>query len=150
MGFGDIRGNSNLYHGWVPIMNMSVQMERVCEYAIEKDLTLNALSFTPSKGVAVSDEDGSSFTFRSAFVEKARCDDDIYIIVYTEHHGLHVFPESELNGWCEFTISVPTTLNVTLTTEEENDEAEPAGTVEETRWSPWRWLWGGEGTKKAS
>jgi hypothetical protein len=131
-------------------MSISTQMERVYEYAVEKDSTLNALSFTPSKGVAASHEDGSSFTFRSAFAEKARCGDEVYIIVYTEHHGLHVFPESELNGWCEFTISVPTTLNVTLNIEEENDEVESAGTVEEARWSPWSWLWGGKGTKKAS
>lgn len=87
---------------------MSVNMQKVYDIAKSVDSKLTATMF--SGYVAVHHDDGSHFFFKNAFATRyiIKFDGQIpgdvkkikkenWIVVFTEHHGFHVFAEVDLH-----------------------------------------------------
>jgi hypothetical protein len=84
-------------------MPMSKHMQRVYDIAVEMDKNLSAYDF-PSKAVAVYHDDGTNYWFENAFAmiyydkdhNEQGCHPGHWLMVFTEHHGIHVFHLDEL------------------------------------------------------
>lgn len=87
---------------------MSVNMQKVYDIAKSVDSKLTATMF--SGYVAVHHDDGSHFFFKNAFAARYTTKVDSpapngvktkekenWIVVFTEHHGFHVFAEVDLH-----------------------------------------------------
>jgi len=85
---------------------MSVPMQKVRAWAISwEDKWADHYHRTGKAGhpgfnglVTVVDESGSTFTYFDAFAVKhcPRGWDDDFVVVFTEHHGFHIFAEDDL------------------------------------------------------
>jgi len=72
--------------------------------AEEHDATLRATDFPGDQMVLVLLDDGSQFTWDSAFMRwwSDATDGADYLLVFTEHHGYHVYEQSEVLRYAEF------------------------------------------------
>lgn len=80
-----------------PTRTMSVNLKSSYEQAEEYANKLKAGDFNPYHHVTVQHEDGTLFNFSSAFARKLWIKNEKYIAVFTEHQGLHVFAEGDLD-----------------------------------------------------
>jgi hypothetical protein len=71
---------------------------RAEEEAAKIDATLTAKEFS-DKSVKIFHGDGSEFYFKYAFIKKATIDGDIFVCVFTEHHGNWVWHNEDLDKW---------------------------------------------------
>ena len=71
---------------------MSVKMTKVDKWAKAIDNNLKAIDFEPNRFVMVEDEDGSRFLFVSSFVVEK----EGFWVVFTEHHGYHIFDKDAM------------------------------------------------------
>jgi hypothetical protein len=71
---------------------MSVEMTKVDEWAKTIDNNLKAIDFEPNRFVVVEHEDGSRFLFASSFIVEK----DGFQVVFTEHHGYHIFDKNTM------------------------------------------------------
>lgn len=70
---------------------MSKQMERVREIVAERSAKLLATDKRFSYTVQMATDDGSFFTWDSAFAEEHFVDGRYWYVVCTEHHGDHIY-----------------------------------------------------------
>ncbi len=73
--------------------------KEVEELARTVDMKISAYDFGPSSLVFVLHEEGTTLTFRSAFIKEFKD----YIIIFTEHHGTHVYHRGDLSHWGQYT-----------------------------------------------
>lgn len=72
------------------------------KWAKKRDSNLKCTDFDLSSFVLIQHTDRSQFLINSAFVEKAP--GDIYLGVFSEHHGYRVFEVEELRRWTELSV----------------------------------------------
>jgi hypothetical protein len=82
-------------------MPMSIEMQAAFERAKGYDLTLVASDFTPSQFVSIEMDDGSQFTWESAFIRMW----GLFTVVFTEHYSFHVFATNDIESAYEWKIT---------------------------------------------
>jgi hypothetical protein len=75
---------------------MSRSLKEVTEGAAKYHSELKAGDPRFMLSVRVSTEEGSYFNFAYAFAQTV---DDKWLVVFTEHHGFHVFNENDLESY---------------------------------------------------
>lgn len=80
-------------------MGMSVPMQAAWDWAEEYEKTLEARDPRLRGCVLVQHEDGTSMMLPWAFAVQYGVQDDLYVLVFTEHHGKQIFARSELTGF---------------------------------------------------
>jgi hypothetical protein len=68
------------------------------EVANKMDGQLWASDFAPSDLVLIIHEEGTSFTFQSAFLKTWKD----WIFIFSEHHGTHVYNRDDLYFWAQY------------------------------------------------
>lgn len=89
---------------------MSKQMQTVYEVARQIDANLTAYDFHGDRVVTISHEDGTRLVFHCAFLQvyfhpdhQDRCEHPgEWILVFTEHHGFHVYHRDDLSSYSEY------------------------------------------------
>lgn len=91
---------------------MSVEMQRVYDRAAEYDKSFLSTNDRYRNVVMIVHEEGTILWYRNAFVMKyydekhgdwgASENPGQWIMVFTEHHGFHVYPIDDLHDWCQF------------------------------------------------
>lgn len=76
-------------------MDSFTSYQEAQQVAKETDKKLSAYDFHPDQLVMIIHEEGSILTFRSAFTKEWKD----WVLVFTEHHGTHVYHKSDLNLW---------------------------------------------------
>jgi hypothetical protein len=69
--------------------------KEVVELANSTDAKLTAYEFHPTDLVFIIHEEGTTLTFRSAFLREWKD----WVIIFTEHHGTHVYSKGDLSYW---------------------------------------------------
>lgn len=82
----------------------SVGLKRVYALAEKYDKELLATDSRFQKSVHIIHEDGSIFDFNNAFLRKYKDFNGSWIIVFSEHHGIHIFCVSDLSAWEQYSI----------------------------------------------
>jgi hypothetical protein len=90
-------------------MAMSALMSKVHDLAEQYDKALRADAFPYDQFVQIAHGDGTRYEFRAAFMLVLRdsrytyafegLDKQGWILVFTEHHGFHVFHEDDLKSF---------------------------------------------------
>ena len=81
---------------------MSVYMQKVYDLAKEYDKNLLCTYSRLRHSVRIIHEDGSILFFEDAFLMKHNDSEGEWIIIFTEHHGFHVYHGTELYNYTEF------------------------------------------------
>jgi len=79
-------------------LGMSVGLRKVHDEALKRDAKLRADDDRFNNYVQIIHEDGSAMFFHYAFLESW----GDWLMCFTEHNGLHVFPKCDLERWAEF------------------------------------------------
>jgi hypothetical protein len=72
--------------------------KEVVKLAETADLGLTASMFGPSNLVFIIHEEGTTLTFRNAFIKEFKD----YLMIFTEHHGTHVYHRGDLSHWGQY------------------------------------------------
>jgi hypothetical protein len=86
---------------------MSVTMKKVHEFAEFLDKKFTAYDFKPNGIVRVNHGDGTRYEFHCAFAKLVTCNEQEWLMVFSEHNGFHVFSVGDLNednGFGQFEI----------------------------------------------
>lgn len=75
---------------------MSVTMRKVHEFAKFLDEKFTAYDFPQNQVVEVNHGDGTRYVFHCAFAKLVECNDQEWLMVFTEHNGFHVFSVGDL------------------------------------------------------
>ena len=88
---------------------MGKPMQRIYDVAVEMGKKHTAHDFKHRSAVAVRHDDGTDYWFKNAFAiiyyDKDHGDEGMtmypgeWLMVFTEHHGIHVFHFDELENW---------------------------------------------------
>lgn len=82
-------------------MTDSVPLKQVKKIVDEYDAKLLATDKRFRKAVHVSHEEGTTLYFKNAFLMKMTVNKDVWIIIFTEHHGSHIYHVDDLDGYEE-------------------------------------------------
>ena len=85
----------------------SGEMRKVEELAKAYDKTLRADDRRFAGAVKLVDEDGSVVFYEYAFLLSYRSKPGTWIMVFTEHHGFHVFDENSLLLYAQYGSRLP-------------------------------------------
>lgn len=97
--------NSDVSHNLAEMLKepISEKISKVRKIYEDADSQLTAYAFKGNSKVEILHGDGTKLLFRRAFVEEYVQGDVDFIIVLTEHTGVHVFCAADLDS-CTFTI----------------------------------------------
>lgn len=76
---------------------MSVMMRASYERMLARDAQLTATDFADYDWVMIAPDEGGLLVYRNALLERDP-EDDLYVWVFTEHQGNHVFALDECHG----------------------------------------------------
>ncbi|NIQ15816.1 MAG: hypothetical protein GTO02_15895, partial [Candidatus Dadabacteria bacterium] len=76
---------------------------------VAKETELSAYDFDPYSLVEIVHEEGTILHYKSAFIKEWKD----YILVFTEHHGTHVYHKSDLHDYATYIRKEPEKLEFT-------------------------------------
>lgn len=95
-------------------MAESVDLKKIRKFVEQYDAKLLATDKRFRKAVHVIHEEGTTMFFENAFLMKKTVkippeklsrigpDEDIWIIIFTEHHGFHIYHKDDLSSYFEY------------------------------------------------